>query len=200
MTMKNFDEIKNLWQNAFPENNMPDPDVIISRVEAARKKSFRKNIFSVTLLILTFLFIVWIAFGYDFELITTKIGLILVLMTILLGIFFNIICLNRLSDKLDITTDTNSYLQKLISFRNKQRLIQTKGLSVYFAMLTAGLTLYEIEFAVRDLTFGIIYYSLTIGWIAFVWFFLRKRSIAKHEKLLNDQISMLENITGSLQK
>ncbi len=200
MIMKNFDEIKGLWQKAVPENDMPDPSVIISKVEAVRKRSLRRNIFSITLLILTFCFIVWIAFGYDFELITTKIGLILVLMTILLGIFFNIICLNRLSDKLDITTDTNSYLQKLISFRNKQRLIQTKGISVYFAMLTAGLTLYEIEFAVRDLTFGIIYYSLTMGWIAFVWFFLRKRSTAKHEKQLNEQISMLENITGSLQK
>ena len=64
---------------------------------------------------------------------------------------------------------------------NKQRVIQTKGLSVYFIILTAGLMLYEIEFAVRDLTFGLIFYSLTLGWMAFVWFILRKRTIAKQE-------------------
>ena len=159
----------------------------------------RKNLLSTVILCLTFIFIVWIGLKYDFELITTKIGLMLVLFSIALGIICNFKLINRLSEKIDITSDTNSYLQQLLSFRNKQRVIQTKGLSVYFIILTAGLMLYEIEFAVRDLTFGLIFYSLTLGWMAFVWFILRKRTIAKQEKQISEQITLIENLSRNLQ-
>lgn len=197
--MPNFEDIKNLWQNTKPEKNLPDSSEIISKVEKIRKKIMKKNIITITTLCLTFIFIVWIAFAYDFEFATTKAGLIIVLLTILLGIAFSIICIRLLSKKVDITKDTNTYLQQLITFRSKQRLIQTKGLTVYFILLTLGLTLYEIEFAVRDLKFGIIYYSLTLAWLAFVWFFLRKKTIAKQEKQINGQIELLENMTRNLQ-
>ena len=197
--MPNFEDIKNLWQNTKPEKNLPDSSEIISKVEKIRKKIMRKNIITITTLCLTFIFIVWIAFAYDFEYVTTKTGLIIVLLTILLGISFSIICIRLLSKKIDITKDTNTYLQQLITFRSKQRLIQTKGLIVYFVLLTVGLTFYEIEFAIRDLKFGIIYYSLTLGWLAFVWFFLRKKTIAKQEKQINGQIELLENMTRNLQ-
>lgn len=199
MKMKTFDEIKDLWQNTSPEKDLPDTTEIITKIESTRKRIMRRNLFSTILLCLTFVFIVWIGFRYDFEMITTKIGLLLVLSSIALGIFCNIKLINRLSGKIDITSDTNSYLQQQVSFRNKQRAIQTKGLSVYFIILTAGLTLYEIEFAVRDLTFGIIYYLCTLGWMAFVWFYLRRKSIAKQEKQINEQITLLENLISKLQ-
>jgi len=199
MKMKNFDEIKDLWQNTAPQKDLPASSEIISKIESTRKKIMRKNLLSTVILCLTFIFIIWIGFKYDFELITTKIGLMLVLFSIALGIICNFKLINRLSEKIDITSDTNSYLQQLLSFRNKQRVIQTKGLSVYFIILTAGLMLYEIEFAVRDLTFGLIFYSLTLGWMAFVWFILRKRTIAKQEKQISEQITLIENLSRNLQ-
>lgn len=197
--MKNFDEIKDLWKSTGPEKDLPDTSEIISKIESTRKKIMRRNLISTITLCLTFAFIVWIGFKYDFEMITTKIGLMLVLFSIALGIICNIKLINRLSGKMDITSDASSYLQQQISFRSKQRTIQTKGLMIYFIILTAGLTLYEIEFAVRDLTFGLIYYALTLGWMGFVWFILRKKTIAKQEKQINEQISMIEKLSGNLQ-
>ena len=197
--MKNFDEIKDLWKNTAPQKDLPSSSEIISKIESTRKKIMRKNLLSTVILCLTFIFIVWIGLKYDFELITTKIGLMLVLFSIALGIICNIKLINRLSKKIDITSDTYSYLQQLLSFRNRQRVIQTKGLSVYFIILTSGLMLYEIEFAVRDLTFGLIFYSLTLGWMSFVWFILRKKTIAKQEKQISEQITLIENLSRNLQ-
>ena len=199
MKMKNFDEIKDLWKNTAPQKDLPSSSEIISKIESTRKKIMRKNLLSTIILCLTFIFIVWIGLKYDFELITTKIGLMLVLFSIALGIICNIKLINRLSKKIDITSDTYSYLQQLLSFRNRQRVIQTKGLSVYFIILTSGLMLYEIEFAVRDLTFGLIFYSLTLGWMSFVWFILRKKTIAKQEKQISEQITLIENLSRNLQ-
>ena len=199
MKMKNFDEIKDLWKNTAPQKDLPSSSEIISKIESTRKKIMRKNLLSTVILCLTFIFIVWIGLKYDFELITTKIGLMLVLFSIALGIICNIKLINRLSKKIDITSDTYSYLQQLLSFRNRQRVIQTKGLSVYFIILTSGLMLYEIEFAVRDLTFGLIFYSLTLGWMSFVWFILRKKTIAKQEKQISEQITLIENLSRNLQ-
>lgn len=196
--MTNFEDIKNLWQNAKPEKNLPGSSEMISKIESVRKKIMRRNLLSTITLCLTFVFIVWIGLRYEFEYITTKIGLMLVLLSIALGIFCSIKLINRLSGKIDVTSDTNSYLKQLMSFRNKQRIIQTKGLAVYFSLLTAGLMLYEIEFAVRDLTFGIVFYALTLAWMAFVWFYLRKRSIAKQEKQINEQIALLESMINKL--
>jgi hypothetical protein len=196
--MKNFEEIKDLWHNTAPQKDLPALSEIISKIESTRKKIMRKNLISTIILCLTFIFIVWIGFKYDFEFITTKIGLMLVLISIAFGIFCNFKLINRLSGKIDITSDTKSYLQQMLTFRNKQRVIQTKGMMIYFIILTSGLILYEIEFAVRDLTFGIVYYACTLGWMAFVWFYLRKKTIAKQDKQINEQITMIENLSADL--
>lgn len=200
MRMKNFEEIKDLWNSTAPQKDLPALSEIISKIESTRKKIMRKNLISTIILCLTFVFIVWISFKYDFEFLTTKIGLLMVLISIAFGIICNFKLINRLSEKIDITSDTNSYLQQMITFRNRQRVIQTKGMMIYFILLTSGLMLYEIEFAVRDLTFGIIYYAFTLGWMGFVWFYLRKKTIAKQEKQINDQISSLEKLAVNLQK
>jgi uncharacterized membrane protein YciS (DUF1049 family) len=54
------------------------------------------------------------------------------------------------------------------------------------------------EFAARDLTFGIVAYGITLAWIAFNWFYLRKKSILKHEKEINEQISSLEKLMNNI--
>ncbi len=131
----------------------------------------------------------------EFKYSSTKLGLIVVLLAVLGGITVNAQLLRILQKMVDSTADNNAYLQQLIIYRNKQRAIQTKGLTIYFLALTGGLLMYMFEFLMRDLRFGIVAYSITLAWIGFAWFYLRPRAIKKQEEKINHLIAQLENVS-----
>lgn len=193
--MQNFDELKNIWQTT--KSDLPSAKETFAEIENSRKKMIRKNMLMIITMSLTFAYIIWIGVHYDFEIITTKFGILLTLISIIVGIIFNTKLASKLLKQGDPTLDNNSYLQQLIEFRNQQRAIQTKGITLYFILLTTGLMLYLYEFAARDLQFGIFAYSITLAWIAFNWFYLRKRTIAKQEKQINQQIEAIESIINN---
>ena len=190
--MEKFDDIKNIWQKTPAD--LPSSAEIIADIERSRKKMMRKSMLGVITLLLTFIFISFIGFYYDFELWTTKAGIIITLISICLGVFFTGGMAKLLIKKADDTLDNTSYLEKLKELQLKQRFFQTTGITIYFILLTAGILLYMYEFAARDLTFGAIAYSITLAWIAFNWFYLRKRTIAKQEKVINEQIERIERL------
>lgn len=199
MNMQNFEDLKGLWQQSENEN-VPSAKEILSKVESNRKKILFKNISLIGILLFTFGFILWIGLHYDFELATTRIGIIITLIAIMIGIIFNTGSISSLIKQSDPTLNNNSYLVQMINYRNNQRRIQTKGMVLYFILLTVGMILYLYEFALRSLTFGIIAYSITLGWIAFNWFYVRKRTIAKQEKEINEQIRALESLVNKMEE
>ena len=197
--MQNFDEIKDLWLKNTTAEALPSAKEIMQQIEGSRKKAIRKNVLLAITLGLTFLFIVLIGYYYDFKLWTTAVGIILVLIAIVIGIFFNTKLVLLLLKQGDPMLDNKNFLHQLVTFRANQRFIQTKGLSLYFILLSAGIFLYMFEFAVRDITFGLVAYLLTLAWIALNWFYFRKKAIAKQEKEINGQISMIEKLISNLE-
>jgi hypothetical protein len=195
--MQNFDDIKSIYQKAS-EPPLPSAKEILLQVESSRKKMMRKNILVALLLAFTFVFISVIAYYYDSKIWTTTAGIVLTLISIILGIIFNSQLVRLLMKQSDPTLDNNAYLHQLVQFREKQRLIQTTGITLYFILLTSGIMLYMYEFAMRNLMFGLISYSLTLAWIAFNWFYLRKKAIIKQEKLINDQVKALEDLINHI--
>jgi hypothetical protein len=196
--MENFDSIKDIWQKTPAD--LPSSAEIITEIERSRKKMMRKNMLGVITLTLTFIFIAFIGFYYDFELRTTKAGIIIILISICLGVFFTAGMAKLLIKKADDTLDNTSYLERLKALQTKQRFFQTTGMTVYFILLTTGILLYMYEFAVRDAVFGAVAYSVTLAWIAFNWFYIRKRTIQKQEKLINEQIERIEKLIKGIQK
>jgi accessory gene regulator protein AgrB len=197
--MKNFDDIKSLWDQSGKSNELPTVKEIILKIKSTKRKMIRRTVLGSVILLFTFIFITWVGLHYDFNFITTRVGIIIILIAIVLGIVFNTRLFTLLAKQNDPTLNNNVFLEQLIKFRKRQRSIQTKGISVYFILLTTGITLYMYEFAARDLTFGIIAYSITLAWIAFNWFYLRKKSILKHEKEINEQISNLEKLMNNIE-
>ena len=197
--MQNFDDIKNLWQKT-EAGELPSAKVLLSEIAAERKKMIRKNVLLILLLSGTFTFIAWIGFHYTFDQITTVPGVIVTLIAVATGIVFNTKLVNRLLQQNDPSLSNTEFLQQLIAYRNQQRLMQTKGISAYFILLTTGLVLYMYEFAARDLLFGIIAYSVTLGWMVFNWFYIRKRTIGKQEKAINGQIEALQKLVNAIKE
>jgi hypothetical protein len=198
--MQNFEDIKTLWSGSRNTAALPDAELIIKKTAAARKKIIRRNVLAGICLVLTFAFITWIGLHYDFEYLSTSIGILLTLTAIIIGVLFNSRLVFLLMKKNDPTLDSRAFLEQMLKFRATQRKVQSTGITVYFILLTVGIMLYMYEFAGRSFGFGLAAYSITLGWIAFNWLYLRKRTIRKQEKELNEQIDFLERLSEQFRK
>lgn len=196
--MQNFENIKSLWQ-VSTEKTLPEAKEIILRIQKTRRKMIRRNIIGGTILCLTFIYICFIGWYYHFEQWTTRVGIIITLFGIVIGVAFNSHLVQLLLKQDNLTLDNKSYLQQLTHFRNTQQLIRTKGMALYYILLTVGIVLYMVEFAKRNIYFGIIAYTITLGWIAYSWFFILKKRRVNHSKEINEQIENIEKLIKGIE-
>jgi len=196
--MQSFDELKNLWQAA--DARVPDVEAIRAAARRSHRAMLWRNVAGAVLLAGTFAFILFIALHYHFEHISTNTGIVITLIAIIGGIVFNSKLALMLMKQSSLSLDNAAYLAQLVRFRTTQRRIQSAGLSAYFILLTLGIALYMGEFALRSWLFGLISYSLVLAWMAFNWFYIRRRAIAKQEKAINAQIENIEKLMRGLEE
>lgn len=194
--MDNNIDFKGLWKQQAV--SPPNIEELLSKLKHFRRVSVRKLIITNVLLIATSVFILFIWYQYQPEFISTKIGIILTILAMViylfvynkLGVFYNTI---------DGTQSNSEYLQKLISIKTKQQFLQSKVLSLYFILLASGLCLYMYEYTCRMTTFwGIFTYALMLAWIGFAWFYLRPKEIKKEQARVNGLIEKFETVNMQL--
>ena len=195
--MNNFDDIRNIWQNQDAAK-VPDMSEVIKAAGKNRRSIIIKNLLGLITLGGTVIFISWIGFAADFKYLTTKLGIVLIVISIIAAMVLNSQMLMLILERSDDTLTNADYLKQLISYRNKQRFFQTKGIALYYLMLTLGFILYLYEFYARNASFGLKAYGLTLLWIAFAWFYIRPRAIKKQEQKINELIEQIESISGQL--
>jgi hypothetical protein len=190
MTETNF---KDLWQSQNTDADL-NPKAIIAKAKQLQKKTRLKLLLSNGLLFATMLFIIGIVVYYQPQMITTKIGTILVVIAILMAITASS-SLISLSNKSDDQTNNAEYLQQLLLFKKKQAFFQTTIMKLYFILLGLGIALYMIEYTLRMSRLGAIAaYGITALWMAVNWFYFRPKIIKKQQQKLNEVIANLENI------
>ena len=197
--MSNFNDIQNLWQNQ-PEVKTPDVDTIIKAANKNRRQMITKNALGLVTLGATLIFIAYIGLVADFQFATTKLGIVVIIISIIGAMVVNSQLLMLVLNKADNSASNQDYLNQLIAYRNKQRFFQTKGIGAYFLALTLGFVLYLYEFYARNHAFGLKAYGLTLLWIAFAWFYIRPKTIKKQEKKINDLIEQIESISGQIKE
>ena len=195
--MDNNIDFKNLWkqQTVSP----PNIEELLSKLEHFKKISLRKLILTNVLLIATSALIIFIGYYYQPEFVSTKIGIILniLAMMIFLLVSNKLAVFYRTID--DGTQSNNEYLQKLISIKTKQQFLQSKVLSLYFILLGSGLCLYMYEYTCRmTLFWGIFTYVVMLAWIGFTWFYLRPKEIKKEQAKVNNLIAKFEAVNKQL--
>ncbi len=195
--MSNFNDIQNLWQNQ-PRVHVPDVEAIKKGAARIHRQIVIKNVLGVVTLLATLIFIAWIGLTVPFKYITTKAGIVVIIISITGGIVMNSQMLQLILSPADHTLNNQAYLQQLIEFRNRQRFFQTTGISVYYALLSFGFVLYLYEFYPANHAFGLTAYGLTFLWIAFAWFYIKPRTIKKQEEKINALIEQIKSISGQL--
>lgn len=197
MTPSNID-LKALWQQESP--TPPPTDSLIKKAKEYHQKQGLYYWLSSLLLIATAVFVGWIGWFYQPQFLTTKLGIVLVLLAIVLAVGFQSTLLPLLL-KENNQLSSREYLHLLQQLQQKKTTLQTKILSLYFVLLSVGLGLYFYEYTLRmpPIWAGITY-GLTALWMAFNWWFLRPRIIKKQQGELEKLLGELQNLEGQLKE
>lgn len=189
-------DFKDLWKKQTV--NQPDMKDLLSRVSKFKKADLRSLWITNVLLFLTTAFIVFIWIYYQPEFISTKIGIVLTILAMVIYVF----AFNKLLTpfrNIDATQTNQEYLQKLILIKKKQQFMQTKMMSLYFLLLTTGICLYMYEYASRMSSLGAsLCYGITLLWMAFNWFYIRPKQIKKQQLRINALIEKFEEVNNQL--
>lgn len=176
----------------------PNIDKLQNKLNQFKKNNLKKLIVSNILLITTIVFVIFIWYKYQPQYFTTKIGIVLVILS--MAIF--LLVYNKqfsIFNKIDDTQTISNYLKSLTELKTKQKYVQTTMLSMYFMMLSLGIGLYMYEYTLMMTIFWAIFaYGITFAWIGFNWFYIRPKTIKKQQAKLDELISKFEAVNNQL--
>ncbi|MBW1658120.1 hypothetical protein [Flavobacterium quisquiliarum] len=197
MNNDNNIDFKDLWKKQTV--SQPDMKDLLERVGKFKKAALKSLWFANILLFATSVFIIFIWIYYQPQFISTKIGIVVTL----LAMVIYLVIYNRLLknyNHIDAEQSNHDYLQKLIEIKKKQQFLQTKMMSFYFIALTLGICLYMYEYASRMSLLGAsLTYGITLLWILFNWFYIRPKQIKKQQSKLNSLIEKFEEVNNQLE-
>lgn len=195
MDTENF---KDLWQKQT--SIQPGIEDLRLKLKYFKQRNVRKIIITNILLLTTCAFIIFIWYYFQPRLITTKLGIILSVLAMLIFLFsYN--KLFSVYNRIDQSETNNNYLKNLIELKNRQKFIQTTMMNLYFLLLSTGVCLYMIEYTSRmPLIWQLFSYLIFFAWIAFNWFYIRPRTIKKQNIKLDELIEKFKDINAQLDR
>ncbi|WP_034059334.1 hypothetical protein [Lacinutrix jangbogonensis] len=194
--MKDNIDFKQYWNKQKIET--PAPKELIKKANEFKRKTRFKLIAANLVLLATCMGISFIWFYYQPEFLTTKIGIVLCIIAMLIYLaFHNTLAPLLLNHSLEL--DTKTQLKQLITLKEKQRFQQTTLLNGYFILLSLGLGLYMYEYVVRmRLPWAIFSYGSVLFWIAINAFYFRPKIIKKQQTQLDKLITQLKDFKAQL--
>jgi hypothetical protein len=189
-------DFKALWSQQTP--TPPPVQALISLAQQFKKRKWYQLIGLNLLLVLTSFFIIGIWIYFQPQFISTKIGISLSILSMLLFVGFQNALLPLLKNE-NSNLDNQAYLNLLLDIKKRQVFLQTKVIKGYFLLLFLGISLYLFEYIYRmPFALGLLCYSSTFLWVAFNWFYLRPRVIKKQNLELNQLIEQFEQLNTQL--
>ena len=171
-----------------------DKTAVLKRIETFRSRRMKRILLVNLILLATSAFIVWIWVHYQPQLVATKVGIVLVILS--MAVFSvasgKMIPLYRNNDT---GSNGHDFIEKMRAIKKGEQFLYTTIMNCYFALLSAGLCLYLYEYTLRMSGTGkLITYSITLLWVGFNWFYIRPRQIRKQQKALNEVLNRIDGI------
>ena len=189
-------DLKKIWDKQNIE--IPKVEILYKKANKLKSRNFLKLlVINITLLLtLTFLGFIW--YYYQPELITTKIGIILTILAMVVFLLpFNKQWSLLTKDKSE--PNSKEYVQQLIKLKEIQVFQQTTILSIYFILLSLGIGLYLFEYVSKmSITWGVITYAITVLWIAINWFYIRPKAITKQNAKINKLLVEFKKLNNQM--
>ncbi|MCJ7933369.1 MAG: hypothetical protein MUW56_06940 [Chryseobacterium sp.] len=191
-------DFKNIWKKQTSDK--PNIEELLRKLKKFKNENLRKLILTNILLLATSLCIGYIWYHYQPQLLTTKIGIVLVILAMVIFLSaYNKLFMTFYT--IDNTQSNSEYLHNLYSVKSKQKWMQTTMLNVYFIMLFLGICLYMYEYTSKmQLVYAVLAYILTFAWIGFNWFYIRPKTIKKQQVKLDGLINKFEEINNQFKE
>jgi hypothetical protein len=189
-------DINSIWKSqAVPPPNLKE---LQAKIKKFRAKRIRKVWFINVTLILTLMFVLAIGFSVNPQYISTWLGIVLtVLSMVMVLLVYNKVL--PLYKSLDDQSSNQLYMETLLTIKQKEAFLSKKLMNLYFVLLSLGIALYMIEYAMKmELKWAITTYVVTIGWFLLNWFVLRPKQIKKQQEGLNAIIDELQSLSNQL--
>ncbi|AZB28331.1 hypothetical protein [Chryseobacterium balustinum] len=187
---------RDIWNKKNAD--IPNIKVVKSAAEEYRKKQFNGTVLMIIFFMATAFGMIFIWNVIHFKMFTTSLGIILILIALALYMYLSSQNINVIR-KINPSISNQQYLYSLKKLQRQRLYMQTKGISIYYILLSAGFAFYFYEFALFMSTMAaILAYGLTFLWLAIVWFFLRPRQIRKQNQKISKIIDSLETIEKDL--
>ena len=189
-------DLKKIWNTQKIET--PNVEILYTKANKLKSRSLLKLVVVNITLLLTIIFFGFIWYYYQPELITTKIGIVITMLAMLIFLLpfnkqFSLLTKNKAEP------NSKEYLQQLIKLKEMQVSQQTTILSVYFILLALGVGLYIFEYVSKmTITWGIMTYAITTFWFAINWFYLRPRAITKQNAKHNTLLAEFEKLNNQM--
>ena len=194
--MKDSIDFKQYWNKQKIETQAPEE--LIKKANEFKRKTRFKLIVTNLILLATCMVMSFIWFYYQPTFLSTKIGILLCIIAMLVYLAFrNTLAPLLSSDYPEL--DTKTHLKQLLTLKEKQRFQQTTLLNGYFILLSLGLGLYMYEYVVRmTLPWAIFSYGIVLFWIALNAFYFRPKTIKRQQVQLNKLIVQLKDLKEQL--
>jgi membrane protein YdbS with pleckstrin-like domain len=189
-------DFKDLWSKQT--SNAPGLENVISEITKMKQANLKKLVVTNILLLSTSIFIVLIWLYYQPQLITTKMGIIIIIlaMVIYLAAYNKSFSLY----KSQMNAQSNSdYIKDLLAIKARQVFMEKTMLNVYFILLSTGIGLYMYEYTSRmKPIWGCVTYGITAIWILYNWFYVRPKKIRHQKEKLDTIISRFKMVNQQL--
>ena len=191
-------DLKALWLQQTPPT--PQPEMVVKQARRLKRKNWYESIFINSMGISVFMVVGAIWYYFQPQLISTKIGIILSFIGILLFMIAQNTMLPLLMKK-EADLSNQAYLALLLKLKEKQLFLQTTALSAYFLLLSLGLALYFWEYVSRmSLVMGGLCYGGFFVWVLINWFYFRPKVVQKKREELNALIDQFRVLTNQLKE
>lgn len=194
--MKDNIDFKQYWNQQKIETQAPGE--LIKKANAFKRKMHFKLILANVILLATCMIMSFIWFYYQPTFVSTKIGILLCIIAMLIYLAFRNTLAPLLSNN-HAVLNTKTHLKQLLALKEKRGFQQTTLLNGYFILLSLGLGLYMYEYVVRmTLPWAIFSYGIVLFWIALNAFYFRPKTIEKQQTQLNKLITQLKKLKEQL--
>ncbi|GLB50053.1 hypothetical protein [Neptunitalea lumnitzerae] len=186
--MDNFKELQDIWKSGGSKQ-LPDVKSIISKAKKDQKSLVSQFLIAVACMLLSIFVIVWVGITYDFEMITTYIGIVLVLITVV-GYSAIMAYQTYKLKRIDMSASPEKVIPLLEERFQFAQLLATKGMVSYYLLLNIALILYFLEvMAPMKPMLKTICISVYVAWMFIAYFVLGKRQrekqYAKYNRMLD---------------
>lgn len=193
--MNTFNDIEFLWKTSIPIE-VPNVDKIINKAAKDNKSIVNKILLQVLLMSLAFINIVWVGYFFEFQYISSYIGMALMLVCIAV---FSILRFKqaRFLQKVDFTISPAILLKKYEAFHQHQKWLNTVGTRWYTILLNIAFGFYFYEMIYKaplSLTVKIIILCVYIAWMLIATLWIGKKSICKEHERINDIIKKIKEM------